>query len=248
MYKFWILYQLLKIAREFYPEYSPFVFAWDHKKKVRKLINKTYKEGRKSPLTKDDIEQFNILRKDVLPGIGFQNNFISNGLEADDIIAMVTKLYKGKKMIVSSDTDLYQLLDEDTSMYKSTRKEIYTSKDFEEEWDIKSTLWPLVKAIAGCATDNVAGITKGLGEKTAIKFLKREKINEKIRKEICTKGKEIVKKNLRLVLLPFDGIINPYFVKPDKLSIDAFELICTEYGFKVFLKDRVEWKQIFRMK
>lgn len=243
---FGFLMQLYTIARKF-KDNRPLVFAWDSRKKLRKALLPTYKGSRKSKLTKEDYAQFKALREKVLPELGFKNNFLSTGYEADDVIASICLLYSGEKVIVSSDTDLYQLLDKDTMMFKSQSKQTYTARMFEKDYDIEPKMWALVKGIAGCSTDEVPGM-KGVGEKTAIKFLNRQKVQKRFN-EMFKNGEELVRRNLRLVALPFDGDVIPYKVKFDEqLSLKGFYNICEGYGFRNILKEADEWIETFNLR
>ncbi|MFH1547636.1 MAG: hypothetical protein ABIC57_04060, partial [bacterium] len=68
--------------------------------------------------------------------------------------------------------DLFQLLDYCT-LYNISTKTLTTKEEFERNYSISSRKWHLVKTIAGCSSDNVSG-AKGVGEKTAIKYLNNE--------------------------------------------------------------------------
>ena len=98
---------------------------------------------------------------------------------------------------------------------------------------------------SNCSTDNVAGI-KGVGEKTAIRFINNElKPTSKSYKEIKSGANRIVE-NMRLVKLPFEGL-RSFTLKKDKLSIDGFLEVCNEYGFySLSSKESLEiWRRIF---
>lgn len=89
--------------------------------------------------------------------------------EGDDVIAYLCRKFKDEqKIIMSSDKDFYQLLDEKTRIY-SLHKKVYLSADIvQEEFKISSNNFALAKALCGDASDNVPGV-KGLGFKTLVK-------------------------------------------------------------------------------
>ena len=97
--------------------------------------------------------------------------------EADDLIAALCGLYKEtQKVIVSSDKDFFQLLDETTLLYRPVQKEILNKKHIVEKFDIHPANFTLARAMAGDKSDNIEGIG-GVGLKSAAKrfpFLKEE--------------------------------------------------------------------------
>ena len=74
-----------------------------------------------------------------------------------------------------------------------------------------------MKAISGCSSDNITGI-KGVGEKTAIKYLLGElKETTKTYKAIEEQKEELWKKNGKLTKLPLEGT-KVFEIKEDKVS------------------------------
>jgi len=72
-----------------------------------------------------------------LQNIGFQNVFIQEGIEADDLIAwLVMNNDHTKSVIVSSDNDLYQLLHFVKSIYTPDKKKHFTELDFTTKYNI----------------------------------------------------------------------------------------------------------------
>ena len=117
-------------------------------------------------------DQFKQLRKRILPRIGFNNNHLQTGYEADDLIAKYVKDNAEELVIASADNDLLQLL-YFADFLNLSKNKLITSKSFFSEYGILPAQWGMVKQIAGCSSDNVKGI-QGVGEITAIKYLKGE--------------------------------------------------------------------------
>ena len=90
--------------------------------------------------------------------------------EADDVIGYMSKYaFKDKrKVIVSSDRDFYQLLDNKTIIYSPTWKKLVTFKEVKEKFGISPENFCLAKAICGDPSDNISGV-KGVGFKTLSK-------------------------------------------------------------------------------
>ncbi len=251
---FGFLNSIFRIATKF--NTNKFVFLWDSRKSARKKIEKTYKEHRKKDLTSEDkmlFRQFSDIRQIVLEKFGFRNCFIETGYESDDLIAsIVINSSDNKFIVVTTDSDLFQLLDY-CVIYNPIKKRIITKEIFKEEHHIDPDQWAMVKAISGCNSDNVYGV-QGIGEKTAVRYLKKElHAKSKVIKKIETVEEQIrIKKNLSLVTLPFDGAkkikITDNSFKDEVFYVDDFIDICMEYGFESFMRDLTKWKEIFNMK
>lgn len=92
--------------------------------------------------------------------------------EGDDVIAYLcrNKFINQNKVIVSSDKDMYQLLDENTTIYNLHKKIFVTKEDVLKEYRITAKNFALAKCLCGDNSDNVPGV-KGLGFKTLTKIL-----------------------------------------------------------------------------
>lgn len=80
-------------------------------------------------------------------------------LEADDVIAFLTRQLPGKKMIVSSDRDLLQLINNDVHMYSLAKKVVVSPDNFEEFTGISRESFLMFKCLVGDASDNIAKVT-----------------------------------------------------------------------------------------
>jgi 5'-3' exonuclease len=109
--------------------------------------------------------------------LGFLKNvpvcqIYASDCEGDDVVAFLSRgpLHDKDKVIVSSDKDMYQLLDEKTKIYSLHRKRFIDSQVLLEEFRISSSNFAIAKCLCGDPSDNIPGI-KGLGFKTvAAKF------------------------------------------------------------------------------
>lgn len=231
---------------------NKFAFVWDSRVSKRKELFPEYKKSRHKELTpeeKEELEsafhQFQVIRKRVLPTLGFQNNFMETGYEGDDLIASIilNDEYGKDFLLYASDHDLYQLLSPRVSMIK--KKEIYTIDKFVDEYGISPFQWVNVKALAGCTSDEVPGI-KGVGELTACKYLRKE-LKEKsvVCQRISDSKESIYKQNIPLVKLPFDG------TPACKLYQDEFNLRETRklfeyYEFDSFIEEFDDWREMMK--
>lgn len=247
---FGFLSQLYDLANYF--DSNHVVFCWDSRNSLRKQKHAFYKNREKTEDLREAFKQFKELQHHVLPYIGFRNIFIQGGYEADDLIASFVQRHKpeggDKNIIISSDNDLLQLLD-DANMYVPRKKQLITKKSFMQEYEIQPKEWAHVKALAGCDSDTVPGIP-GIGIKTAIKYLRGRLKPGKLLDAIESKeGIKIYNRNLRIVQLPYDHT-SPPRLKEDVIYEDYFIEICKEYGFKSFLDpgSLADWRRRFLMK
>jgi DNA polymerase-1 len=88
--------------------------------------------------------------------------------EGDDVIAFLAKrkFAAAKKLIVSSDKDFYQLLDDSIEIYNLHKKIIIKKEDVIKEYKITPQNFALAKAFCGDVSDNIPGISaRGKTEK-----------------------------------------------------------------------------------
>lgn len=252
---FGFLNQLLDLAKKF--NTNQFIFCWDSRQSYRKEFDSTYKErdfdSTREALIKDARRQFNLLYNDVLPMMGFKNIFMKTGYEADDLIAWFCFRKPDDYMIVSVDEDLLQLLFTgrfySTRIYDFKKERVITAEEFTSKYGLEPIQWAKVKAMAGCSSDNVPGIT-GIGKETAIKYLNGNLKDGKAKAKIeSAEGKKIIDHCFYLVALPFPGDRPIQIDDPvdDKLcSLDFLDTF-RQYGFGSFEKNIAEWRNIFKL-
>jgi 5'-3' exonuclease len=90
--------------------------------------------------------------------------------EGDDLVAYLCEKYPSRrKVMVSSDRDMFQLLDDLTMQYSPHKKCFITKEDVLAEYRVASHNFAIAKALCGDPGDNVPGI-KGMGFKTVSKL------------------------------------------------------------------------------
>ena len=234
------------------------IFAWDSVESLRKKAYPNYKRrtDKQTPeetqKKEEAYKQFTELRNHILPAMGFINNFEKAGFEADDIIAVIVKSNPLIPFtIVSTDADMFQLLNHHVNMYNPSKGTYYTKEEFEVDWGIPPTSWPMAKAIAGCKTDTIVGI-EGVAEPTACKFLRGElKRGRLVYQRITSpEGQSLIMKNLPLVTLPYEisGIL-PVDLEKDHLSIRNFYDTFKAYDFQSFITNDMfkKWADAFKL-
>jgi DNA polymerase-1 len=247
---FGFLNQILSLAKVFGT--NEFAFTWDSRKSLRTAVFPDYKKARRIEKSAEDKEldaiayaQFDTIRLELLPEIGFSKSFMIDGYEADDLVASIVFTNPDKEfVIVSTDEDLYQLLSNNVKMYSIRKKMSYTNKNLWKEFGVTPDEWAEVKSIAGCNTDGIPGVV-GVGEKTACKYVNRHLNTRHQSYRNIKDNEELIYRNRTLVLLPFEGTPEIKIEGTDTLSSKAFQNICNRYGFQSFLeRDRFkQWKE-----
>jgi 5'-3' exonuclease len=156
-----------------FPETTKVVVAWDGgRAKWRKALypeykaNRTHGEGDAEEKAKYDglFSQIETLHE-FLPSLGVSSIKIDSQ-EADDIIAAICRVHTENKIVVTSDKDMLQLIDEHTSIYTPYKDRIISPLNFYAETGVTLDAFVGYKALLGDSGDNIFGIP-GIGEKTA---------------------------------------------------------------------------------
>lgn len=171
---------LQKLCREIKP--TRIYICWDGREgsSKRRKTNSKYKEGRKPirlnrnvRVLSDEEELKNKIWQQLRLAEYMNSMPISQIMvdytEADDVIAALCGFHKNDhKVIVSSDKDFFQLLDETTILYRPVQKEVLNKKNIIEKFGIHPRNFALARAICGDRSDNLEGV-KGAGLKTVAK-------------------------------------------------------------------------------
>lgn len=142
----------------------------------KKALNKNYKEGR-NPLrlnrnikVLDEKQEYDNRIWQQLRTFEYLNlcpiiQIMEENVEADDIISYVCQYEAFKddiKMILSSDKDFIQLLDDKTILLRPVQEEILNKNRVLEEYKIHPKNFALARSIAGDKSDNLDGV-RGVG-------------------------------------------------------------------------------------
>tara|TARA_B110000196_G_scaffold189525_1_gene162300 strand:- start:818 stop:3571 length:2754 start_codon:yes stop_codon:yes gene_type:complete len=220
----------------------------------RNKIYKKYKANR-GETPEDLIPQFDLIKKCVKAFNIPQLELV--GFEADDIIATYTVLATNSKipsLIVSSDKDLMQLVNQNVEMLDPIKNKKIGIEGVIEKFGVNPEKVVQIQALTGDRVDNIPG-APGIGPKTALELIKQfgdiegliknvELINQEKRRNIIKDSKEDIRVSLKLVSLdkevklPIDiKDIKPFVeIKNDKLKINNFLI---EQGFRV-IQQRLE--------
>jgi 5'-3' exonuclease len=197
------------------------IVAWDAGiPKFRKELVPTYKTNRhidEDPEERKDFQrQINDLHFHALPAMGIVS-IMKRYVEADDIVYHASRISKIPTIIVSSDKDILQCVNDNVSVLVPSKGIIYTAETLQEEIGIPYGDYVHWRAIQGDSSDNIPGIN-GIGEKTATKLFQTYKslvgienaalgvnpigkIEGKIRDGILGFGRERIINNVKVMSL-----------------------------------------------
>lgn len=152
--------------------------AFDSGKKTRRHEEFPDYKGTRIKQPEDLLSQFSLVFR-LLDELNISHKFI-DGIEADDLIASYSTQLKDNNeiIIISSDKDLYQLVNKNVCIYtpkKGTEMQKIDDLNFHFYNGYTPEQTTSLKGLLGDASDNLPGV-KGIGEKTAKKLL--EKYND----------------------------------------------------------------------
>jgi DNA polymerase-1 len=176
----------LKILQKLCKEINPdqIIICWDGENgsSKRKSMNKNYKEGR-SPIRLNrgirnlsDNEEFENKVWQQTRLAEYLNQlpviqFLYPNIEADDVVSYVVnhpQYADWQKVIVSSDKDFIQLVDDKTILFRPIQEEILNTKKVIEKYGIHPNNFAIARAIVGDDSDNIKGV-RGVGMATVAK-------------------------------------------------------------------------------
>lgn len=140
------------------------------KKKTMQRLNRTYDFNTDDDEKRSMRWQLSFL-VELLESLPVTTMAIEN-IEADDTIAYLSHLITdrgGESVIMSTDRDFFQLVNETCTVYNPIKKKIYDVEKIVEEYGIHPNNFLLARTLTGDPSDNVPGI-KGIGFKSIAKY------------------------------------------------------------------------------
>jgi len=158
-----------------------FVFALDSKgDSFRKALDPNYKANRPAP--PQELKLQLPVAISWIEQMGFQNISVQ-GFEADDVIASIARRAKNegfKVKIVSSDKDLYQLIEDDIiTLFDPVKKVVINEQGCIEKFGVHPAHFIEFQSIVGDSSDNIPGV-KGIGAKGAANLINEHKTLENL--------------------------------------------------------------------
>lgn len=123
------------------------------------------------------------------------------GFEADDLIASYASDPEYQTVIVSTDTDFFQLVNKTTAVYHYHGKNSiwYNIGEVVKKYGIQPSSYLDYKALVGDKSDTISGV-RGIGPKTALKVLQNERPLTPEEQVIFERNKELIRLNCRVDL------------------------------------------------
>jgi len=161
---------------------SRIIVVWESGGSIKKRgVDPTYKNGRRPPTLNryygDDIPstaenhnmQVSLLAK-ALTHLPVTQIYVRD-CEADDIIGYLSRytFKPARTVLVSSDRDLYQLIDDRVQQWSPGQKKMITRQDVIDKFGVSSENFISARVFIGDPGDNIKGV-KGVGFKTMSKW------------------------------------------------------------------------------
>ena len=161
---------LVKVIKEINPNYIAVTFDVS-KKNFRHEKFSDYK-GTRKPTPTELVSQFPIV-KDLLKKMNIAV-VEKVGLEADDLMGCLSRMFDTHNIIVSADRDSFQLINDNTEIMfpkKGITETISVTKDnLKEIYGVEPCQVIDLKSLMGDSSDNIPGVA-GVGEKTALQLI-----------------------------------------------------------------------------
>src|SRR5690606_35581520 len=228
------------------------IIVWDGSKSKHRLsIHPEYKAKRK---LNPDFEDF-CKQKDFVTELFFLMGIPQvkhEGMEADDYIYMLSRIYKKKGYhvtIISADKDFKQLISKNLDVWDGSKQILQTYKNLKSIFGYKANQVVDLLTLLGDDSDNIPGY-RGMGEKRCADFFEKFgsiknylESNEEYRFINKDTLLELVKKNTLLIDLKFfyktflRGKVKPVYYKGKKnpkFNKEAFLKVCRKLKIKTF--------------
>lgn len=168
------------------------------------------------------------------------------GYEADDVLATIgAQVHElgGECLLVTSDKDCRQLINDRVKIYNLRKKEVVDATAVERLWGIRPDQVVDFQALTGDSTDNIPGI-RGIGEKTAAQLLTQfdtlERIFEHVEEVARTKLRELLVGGREVALMSRElaRLVSNVPIQVDwqaahvgGIDLPAALALCAEFGF-----------------
>lgn len=233
------------------------IAVWDSKldrktKNFRKLATDTDYKGTRDNKSLAEAHVMDEQIQQAVESLGGINMF-PVVMEADDVIAWLTHNIKDSSCtVVTVDQDMYQLVNENVSVYSPIKKITVNNHNFNDVVGVDIDNFLSYKALVGDKSDNIPGLPR-VGKKTALKYIESG-VQESL-DNLDTSAKEIYDRNIMLMDLSYgythhSGETDSYqeqFTKNKSSAPDKNKLkqICVHNAIYNLANDIDNWFSIF---
>lgn len=219
-------------------------------------LNIEYK-GNRDPAKRENVFKHEELTTNLLNTLGVKNIY-PGVLEADDVIAWLSKKLRTEVVIVSVDQDMLQLIDNKTIVYSPIKDVIINETNFEDIVGVSMEQFLRYKSLMGDKSDNLPGVHK-CGKKTAKKYVDRyptdallvEALGSSINLDPYFNNYKII--DLEQGLKEHPGDVTLYQEQYEKLKkhtpdFEQFEKICKGVNMSKIVSSFHTWQSVFGQK
>lgn len=190
------------LMKKFQPD--SVVIVWDKgKSRARLAIFPEYKSQRdKNRKEQDviDLQKQRMMLQTIFSYLPVKQVQLE-GVEADDIIGwLVREKLKGKKIIVSNDTDFIQLVDKKVQLFLPNKANLLTPLNVDKHLGFPAKHYVLWKSLVGDNSDNIKGV-HGIGPKKATGIILNGLNDKKKKLNISQEEQEILERNKYLIAI-----------------------------------------------
>lgn len=235
--------------------------VWDKRlvrgiKNYRRINKQVEYKGTRDEEKNNKVFQHEDLTTSLLEKLGVKSMY-PGILEADDVIAWLSRNIPGKTVIVSVDQDMLQLVDENTVVYSPIKDIIIDCNNFQEITGVPMEQFLRYKSLIGDKSDNLPGLPK-CGPKTAQKYITMYPTDELLQEKLGKETLEPYYNNKKLIDLSHGVVEHPddvtiYEEQYNKLhehthDFDEFVKLCESLNMNAILNKLEDWKSVFTNK
>jgi 5'-3' exonuclease len=231
---------------------------WDKRlirgvKNYRRLAKNVEYKGNRDVDKNKHVFSYEESTTELLNCLGIKNMY-PGILEADDVIAWLCKQGDERKVIVSVDQDMLQLVSETVDVYSPIKDKHINLENFADHTNVSIDQFLRYKSLIGDKSDNLPGLDK-CGPKTAKKLITECPDDDTLIEKI---GNERLKNyfvNLEMIDLKQGELKHPedtklYIKQYDKLQdqqpdFDTFRSKCESLNLNSIVNRIDDWKQLF---
>lgn len=232
--------------------------VWDKRlirgvKNYRRQAKSVEYKGTRDEEKNRKVFQHEDLTTQLLNSLGIKNMY-PGILEADDVIAWLSKNIKGRVTIVSVDQDMLQLVDDETSVYSPIKDVYIQNENFEEVTGVPVSQFLRYKSLMGDKSDNLPGVTK-CGPKTAQKLVTKYPDDASLTESLGAEKLQPYYVNKRMIDLNQGVIEHPDDLKvyekqyneleEHKPDLTEFKKLCESLNMNNITTKINDWESVF---
>jgi len=261
------IYSVRSLVAQFLPE-TVFV-VWDGGRSIRRrVLYPEYKQHRSEKTYVDDMNRVKSDIESILTKLKCRIICLP-GREADDVISLIATKYRDNNIIVSDDSDYFQLIQKGAKIFRPLTQQFLSNLNFKEIYKVSPGQHLLSKAVLGDTADNIIGIP-GVGPVTLSDILDKfpdiKDVNElvnaalsdefkgKRRVRLLAENRELIDKNFELldtekeIFTEKELLVLENSIKSNDVCFDESAVVSVlhELGLTTVLQFFTEWSTPFR--